>query len=110
MAASAGSACHSGEVSVSHVLQAMGVPIYDERDSAAIMITVTGAIFSLMNPAQGSGQVQPEIADLQQLEAICRTLAEIEGVQAVLSGLNAVEERVRLNQIDCVPADLGDDL
>lgn len=34
--------------------------------SAAIMITVTGAIFSLMNPAQGSGQVQPEIADLQQ--------------------------------------------
>jgi hypothetical protein len=34
--------------------------------SAAIMITVTGAIFSLMNPAQGSAQVQPEIADLQQ--------------------------------------------
>lgn len=34
--------------------------------SAAIMITVTGAIFSLMNPAQGSTQVQPEIADLQQ--------------------------------------------
>jgi type II secretory pathway pseudopilin PulG len=34
--------------------------------SAAIMITVTGAIFSLMNPAQGSAQVQPEVADLQQ--------------------------------------------
>jgi hypothetical protein len=34
--------------------------------SAAIMMTVTGAIFSLMNPAQGSAQVQPEIADLQQ--------------------------------------------
>jgi hypothetical protein len=34
--------------------------------SAAIMITVTGAIFSLMNPAQGSAQVQPEIADMQQ--------------------------------------------
>ncbi len=34
--------------------------------STAIMITVTGAIFSLMNPAQGSAQVQPEVADLQQ--------------------------------------------
>jgi hypothetical protein len=30
------------------------------------MLTVTGAIFSLMNPAQGSAQVQPEVADLQQ--------------------------------------------
>ena len=34
--------------------------------SSAIMITVTGAIFSLTNPAQGSAQVQPEVADLQQ--------------------------------------------
>jgi hypothetical protein len=34
--------------------------------STAIMITVTGAIFGLMNPAQGSGQVQPEVADMQQ--------------------------------------------
>ena len=34
--------------------------------STAIMITVTGAIFGLMNPAQGSGQVQPEVADQQQ--------------------------------------------
>lgn len=34
--------------------------------STAIMLTVTGAIFTLMNPAQGSAQVQPEIADLQQ--------------------------------------------
>jgi len=34
--------------------------------STAIMITVTGAIFSLMNPAQGSAQTQPEVADLQQ--------------------------------------------
>jgi Prokaryotic N-terminal methylation motif len=34
--------------------------------STAIMMTVTGAIFSLMNPAQGSAQVQPEVADLQQ--------------------------------------------
>lgn len=34
--------------------------------STAIMVTVTGAIFSLMNPAQGSAQTQPEVADMQQ--------------------------------------------
>jgi hypothetical protein len=34
--------------------------------STAIMITITGAIFSLVTPAQGTSQVQPEIADLQQ--------------------------------------------
>ena len=34
--------------------------------SAAIMLTVTGAIFSLMNPAQGSSEAQTEIADVQQ--------------------------------------------
>jgi hypothetical protein len=34
--------------------------------STAIMITVTGAIFSLMNPAQGSSRSQPEVADMQQ--------------------------------------------
>ena len=34
--------------------------------STAIMVTVTGAIFSLMNPAQGSAQAQPEVADMQQ--------------------------------------------
>lgn len=34
--------------------------------STAIMVTVTGAIFGLMNPAQGSAQAQPEVADLQQ--------------------------------------------
>ena len=34
--------------------------------STGIMVTVTGAIFALMNPGQGSGQVQPEVADQQQ--------------------------------------------
>jgi len=34
--------------------------------STAIMLTVTGAIFSLMNPAQGTAQTQPEVADMQQ--------------------------------------------
>jgi hypothetical protein len=34
--------------------------------STAIMITVTGAIVSLMNPAQSNAQAQPEVADMQQ--------------------------------------------
>jgi hypothetical protein len=34
--------------------------------STAIMVTVTGAIFTMMNPAQGSAQTQPEVADMQQ--------------------------------------------
>jgi prepilin-type N-terminal cleavage/methylation domain-containing protein len=34
--------------------------------STAIMLIVTGAVFGLMNPAQGTAQVQPEVADLQQ--------------------------------------------
>lgn len=34
--------------------------------STAIMLVVTGAIFSLMNPAQGTAQTQPEVADMQQ--------------------------------------------
>jgi hypothetical protein len=34
--------------------------------SSAIMIVVTGAIFGLVNPSQGTAQAQPEVADLQQ--------------------------------------------
>ena len=34
--------------------------------STAIMITITGAVFHLMNPAQGTYQAQPEVADMQQ--------------------------------------------
>jgi len=34
--------------------------------STAIMLVVTGAIFNLMNPAQGNAQAQPEAADIQQ--------------------------------------------
>ena len=34
--------------------------------SSAIMITVTGAIFGLVNPSQGSSQTVPEVSDLQQ--------------------------------------------
>lgn len=34
--------------------------------SSAIMLTVTGAIFGMVGPAQGTSQAQPEVADLQQ--------------------------------------------
>jgi hypothetical protein len=34
--------------------------------SSAIMMTITGAIFGLLNPAQGTSQAQPEVADMQQ--------------------------------------------
>jgi type II secretory pathway pseudopilin PulG len=34
--------------------------------SAAIMLIVTGAIFTIVNPAQGNTQAQTEVADLQQ--------------------------------------------
>src|SRR3954467_1530485 len=34
--------------------------------STMIMVTVTGAIFTLMNPAQGNAQAQPEVVDIQQ--------------------------------------------
>jgi hypothetical protein len=43
-----------------------GYSILELLVSTAIMMTVTGAIFSLMNPAQGSAQAQPEVADMQQ--------------------------------------------
>lgn len=34
--------------------------------SSAIMMTITGAIFGLVNPGQGTSQTVPEISDLQQ--------------------------------------------
>ena len=34
--------------------------------STAIMLVVTGAIFGLMNPSQGTAQAQPEVSDQQQ--------------------------------------------
>jgi len=43
-----------------------GYSIIELLISTAIMITVTGAIFSLMAPAQGNAQAQPELADMQQ--------------------------------------------
>lgn len=43
-----------------------GYTITELLVSTAIMLTVTGAIFGMMNPAQGTAQAQPEVADLQQ--------------------------------------------
>ena len=43
-----------------------GYTILELLVSTAIMVTVTGAIFSLMNPAEGNAQAQPEVADMQQ--------------------------------------------
>ena len=43
-----------------------GFSLIEMLVSTAIMVAVTGAIFSLMNPAQGSAQTQPEVADQQQ--------------------------------------------
>ena len=34
--------------------------------SSAIMVTITGAIFALVNPSQGTSQTAPELSDLQQ--------------------------------------------
>ena len=34
--------------------------------AAAIMITITGAVFSMLNPSQGMYRTQPEVADVQQ--------------------------------------------
>lgn len=43
-----------------------GFSLVEMLISTAIMLAVTGAIFTLMNPAQGNAQAQPEVADIQQ--------------------------------------------
>jgi hypothetical protein len=43
-----------------------GFTVVELLVSSMIMIVVTGAIFSLMNPAQGTFRMQPEVSDLQQ--------------------------------------------
>ena len=53
-------------MSARHHSSESGYTITELLVSTAIMITVTGSIFGLMNPAQGSGQTQPEVADMQQ--------------------------------------------
>jgi type II secretory pathway pseudopilin PulG len=43
-----------------------GFTLIEMLVATMIMITVTGAIFTLMNPAQGTYQAQPELSDMQQ--------------------------------------------
>jgi hypothetical protein len=43
-----------------------GYSLVELMVSTAIMMVVTGAIFSLVNPSQGSARTQPEVSDLQQ--------------------------------------------
>jgi prepilin-type N-terminal cleavage/methylation domain-containing protein len=43
-----------------------GFTLVEMLISTTIMLVVTGAIFSLMNPAQGNAQAQPEVVDIQQ--------------------------------------------
>lgn len=43
-----------------------GFTLMEMMVATAIMLTVTGAVFQLMNPAQGTFQAQPEAADMQQ--------------------------------------------
>jgi hypothetical protein len=43
-----------------------GFTIMELLISIGLMLAVTGAIFSLVNPGQGAFQIQPEVSDLQQ--------------------------------------------
>ena len=43
-----------------------GFTVIEVLIAAAIMMTVTGAIFGMMNPSQGLFQTQPEVSDMQQ--------------------------------------------
>jgi prepilin-type N-terminal cleavage/methylation domain-containing protein len=53
-------------VLLDHRSSQAGYTLVELLVSTAIMVTVTGAIFSLMNPAQGNAQTQPQVADMQQ--------------------------------------------
>ena len=43
-----------------------GVSLIELLVSMTLMLTVTAAVFSLMNPTQGAFMVEPEVADMQQ--------------------------------------------
>jgi type II secretory pathway pseudopilin PulG len=45
---------------------AAGFTIVEILVASAIMIAVTGAVFTIMNPAHGTFQAQPEVSDVQQ--------------------------------------------
>lgn len=51
--------------------------------SSAIMLVVTGAIFGLLNPSQGTAATQPEVSDLQQRS---RVASEVLFKELVMAG------------------------
>ncbi|HET9191706.1 MAG TPA: hypothetical protein VFO21_02440 [Vicinamibacterales bacterium] len=50
----------------SRVQSEAGFSVAEMLIASAIMITVVGAVFSVMNPSQGMYRTQPEVTDLQQ--------------------------------------------
>lgn len=60
--------------------------------SSAIMITITGAIFSLVNPSQGTSQTAPEISDLQQRS---RVGSDVLFKELIMSGAGTYQGPVR---------------
>lgn len=61
------SAAHSAEA---------GFSLLEMLISTAILVVVTGSIFSLLNPAEGTYRAQPEVSDMQQ-----RLRVAVESVQ-----------------------------
>jgi hypothetical protein len=43
-----------------------GLSVIELMIATLMMVTVTGAVFQLMNPSQGTFQAQPEVSDMQQ--------------------------------------------
>jgi hypothetical protein len=60
--------------------------------SSAIMITITGAIFSLVNPSQGTSQTAPEISDLQQRS---RVGADVLFKELIMAGAGTYQGPIR---------------
>lgn len=57
---------HTVHVSRRSLRSTSGFTLIEMLIAVGIMVTVTGAIFSLMNPAQGMFAAQPEVMDMQQ--------------------------------------------
>lgn len=53
-------------VASAHARSERGFTIIEMMIAVTIMMAVTGAIFSILNPAQGTFQAQPEVSDMQQ--------------------------------------------
>ena len=51
--------------------------------SSAIMLVVTGAVFGLVSPSQGTASTQPEVSDLQQRS---RVASEVLFKELVMAG------------------------